>query len=495
MGILRHSAESFNGYVSEVSNSLKFRYLGLGFLWAWIYTTWFTPVLFPFSEGLTVNNDGSWFVSSAVVAVTLFAMPLMLGDREISSLPVIPVIAGPLTTAGAVLMALEPLFGVALPWLALVGAVLTGIASGWLWMLWGEFTGKVEQEVAELFVPLCVVVPLVVIFISMFVQGPVAGLAICLLPVVSGIFLLLSLNDRDVIRPVALLPADQRPRYTRDFVRVGVGSMALFACFGFAWGTYDYGSMIGWGNSHLGFYEVGALAAVVVAVLYISYTSHPDLFSLYRGLVPVALFGLVFLTVKAPWARSLSFALITCAQYIFDIIIWIYFSRVVRRGICSGGVAIGINRGFIQIGVVLGNLLALSVPQLVARGHMPFSFVAFFLSVVTTTIVLMVLSRTDELERITVKTGPASAVEPTVVDYDTVCDSLSQTFGLTGREREILGYLARGRSLPYIRDALVLSKNTVGTHVRNLYKKLDVHSKQELLDLVEQASSKEPPPR
>ena len=46
-------------------------------------------------------------------------------------------------------------------------------------------------------------------------------------------------------------------------------------------------------------------------------------------------------------------------------------------------------------------------------------------------------------------------------------------------------YLARGRSQTYIREALFLSKNTVATHVRRIYTKLDVHSKQELIDLVE----------
>ena len=45
--------------------------------------------------------------------------------------------------------------------------------------------------------------------------------------------------------------------------------------------------------------------------------------------------------------------------------------------------------------------------------------------------------------------------------------------------------VARGRSQAYIRDALFLSKNSVATYVRRLYAKLDVHSKQELIDLVE----------
>lgn len=34
--------------------------------------------------------------------------------------------------------------------------------------------------------------------------------------------------------------------------------------------------------------------------------------------------------------------------------------------------------------------------------------------------------------------------------------------GLSARETEVLGYLARGRSQPYIRDALVLSKKHGG---------------------------------
>ncbi|MEF9876291.1 MAG: helix-turn-helix transcriptional regulator, partial [Gordonibacter sp.] len=56
--------------------------------------------------------------------------------------------------------------------------------------------------------------------------------------------------------------------------------------------------------------------------------------------------------------------------------------------------------------------------------------------------------------------------------------------GLTPRETEVLGLLARGRSIPYVRDALFISKETAATHAKHIYAKLGVHSRQELIDLV-----------
>lgn len=48
-----------------------------------------------------------------------------------------------------------------------------------------------------------------------------------------------------------------------------------------------------------------------------------------------------------------------------------------------------------------------------------------------------------------------------------------------------MGMLARGHNGYHIRDELGLSYNTVKTHVQRIYRKLDVHSQQELIDLVE----------
>ncbi|MFR5091378.1 MAG: response regulator transcription factor [Adlercreutzia equolifaciens] len=43
---------------------------------------------------------------------------------------------------------------------------------------------------------------------------------------------------------------------------------------------------------------------------------------------------------------------------------------------------------------------------------------------------------------------------------------------------------AKGRNLAYIQEELFISKSTVSTHRQHIYKKLGIHSQQELLDLV-----------
>jgi DNA-binding CsgD family transcriptional regulator len=65
---------------------------------------------------------------------------------------------------------------------------------------------------------------------------------------------------------------------------------------------------------------------------------------------------------------------------------------------------------------------------------------------------------------------------------------VAKEYFLTARETEILELLARGRNSAAIQDKLVLSRNTIKTHVKNIYAKLGVHSQQELIDLVEQAT-------
>ena len=64
--------------------------------------------------------------------------------------------------------------------------------------------------------------------------------------------------------------------------------------------------------------------------------------------------------------------------------------------------------------------------------------------------------------------------------------ALGSQRGLTAREVEVLQLLCKGRSKSYIAESLFISENTVRSHSKHIYAKLDVHSKQEILDLIAQ---------
>lgn len=42
-----------------------------------------------------------------------------------------------------------------------------------------------------------------------------------------------------------------------------------------------------------------------------------------------------------------------------------------------------------------------------------------------------------------------------------------------------------GRDAPSISEELCISANTVKTHIKRIYRKVDIHSRQELADMVE----------
>lgn len=64
------------------------------------------------------------------------------------------------------------------------------------------------------------------------------------------------------------------------------------------------------------------------------------------------------------------------------------------------------------------------------------------------------------------------------------CDAISQQYGLTPREEEVLILLAQRKSVADIEVELFISNPTAKTHVRNIYRKLGIHKRAELLAMV-----------
>lgn len=65
------------------------------------------------------------------------------------------------------------------------------------------------------------------------------------------------------------------------------------------------------------------------------------------------------------------------------------------------------------------------------------------------------------------------------------CFILQDQYGLSSRETEVMELIARGTSVKKIAEKLVISENTVRTHSKHIYTKLDIHKRQELLEMLE----------
>lgn len=176
----------------------------------------------------------------------------------------------------------------------------------------------------------------------------------------------------------------------------------------------------------------------------------------------------------------------------------------------------GINPVFIYgffAGVVyllhdLGYLIGLFVGNLEAFGLQPLTSIALF-SVYLLAVMYFVgqggfaqaLSpnrvRAEHIELIPTAAAPATRHRPSA-GAQGECDEKSgfhdrlskqcvlvkKHYKLSDREAEIMELMARGSTVPGIAQRLMVSENTVRTHTKRIYTKLDIHKKQEMLDLL-----------
>ena len=98
-------------------------------------------------------------------------------------------------------------------------------------------------------------------------------------------------------------------------------------------------------------------------------------------------------------------------------------------------------------------------------------------------------SRRDDARR-KGSTGIAASVDETNLD-DVIESSLEERLSalslvepLSPRETEVASLMLRGNTVPAIARKLFISENTVRGHTKAIYRKLNVHSKQELIDLI-----------
>lgn len=83
------------------------------------------------------------------------------------------------------------------------------------------------------------------------------------------------------------------------------------------------------------------------------------------------------------------------------------------------------------------------------------------------------------------KVEPQEETEEEKGSFKRRCEELSGQYLLSAREKEVLLLLAKGHNASFIQEQLCVSKSTAKTHINHIYKKMDIHTQQELLNMVE----------
>ena len=221
---------------------------------------------------------------------------------------------------------------------------------------------------------------------------------------------------------------------------------------------------------------VAVLLAVVLVVRRVM-GKPQDGFSYLR----VTLIGMaiaVMLPVFLPVSYLMAYAIFGAAFWCFRNIVWVYTTKVSTKLDIPPTLVFSVSQLMFSCAIAGGSPVVREIAHAIHFGDMPWVNIAL----VMVFFILVVAALVSSGEKSLWGLLPSVAREP---DSRAVESMLKKKYGLTSRECEFALLLSRGRSLPFIQERLYISEGTAKSHLRNIYRKLDVHTKQEFLDLVE----------
>ena len=525
------SAERERSLLAAVERFAPLRRLGWAFLLAWVFCVFYTDAVSGYTgaKGATLAPGAGWdlFFTGLPVSMSVIMLVLIVVlEKRLGSPTQHAALfwVAPLATAAStpLLFCELPAFA-ATAGLFVLGAVLTGFGSGFMWVMWGEYYAKVTQEEAELLAPTSAVLAAVLVLLVSAMQGWVALAVVTAFPLFSGLCLLLSWRDAQGSGATAEYrgASEQRafteahdsaraslPRVLASMGRAGFGILAacLFVCVE---GSFWSGSAQDASASQIAL--VVSIAFMVVVGL--SATAGPrrvSLSFLYRWMCPAVVMGFAAIIVLGAGAGAyVAYVVAIAARFSFCLITQMYFARYAVQGAATPVQSYGLGWIFVHLGDLLGVVALVLADEGIATGAFTLDQMAAVSMALLVGATMFVLNDGRTFAFGTRKDDPGKRLDPAPavaaassapaaaslehegtrnadeVDELTACIvGLAQRAGLTPRETEVFDLLARGRSIPYVRDALVISKETAATHAKHVYAKLGVHSRQELIDLV-----------
>lgn len=174
-------------------------------------------------------------------------------------------------------------------------------------------------------------------------------------------------------------------------------------------------------------------------------------------------------------ASALAYPLNALAFFFFDSLIWVCAIATAQRECRDARSYIAFSRACCATAMIVGMACSPIDDAFAIQ-------VAFLIALVLYLLAMTLIQPGSRVARVVVDAPEASTTLPSVED---AVASLTSERGLSPREGEVFSYVARGHGSPYIAEKLTLSNETVKTHIKRIYRKLGVGSRDELLALVE----------
>ncbi len=307
---------------------------------------------------------------------------------------------------------------------------------------------------------------------------------LCLCPLASlGISELL---ERD---PSITMPGFVPLKESRERARLAPLFKMICVSYGIVFGV-GIGATTQFGESDM---LLGGIALVLIAgagAAWLVFRSEPDLarrMSGFRLLFPVLIVALIPMSfLQGVAAASCNLLLLGC--YVFFEALGIELALDISRARNTSRLHLaGSSQACLYIGLLLGHAIGLAVTFSGVMDYAMLSMAA--LALVVLLAVIITFAPLSPLA------GPAAAKrdEETPSNEDAAggtwqahCERVAQEAGLSARETEVFMLLAKGRGIEHIQNKLCISGHTVKTHVYNIYRKMDINSREELLDAVDQ---------
>lgn len=488
--------------------------LGIGSYWAWSGALLITASLWSTADISLIH--ATWLLNVATHCICLFVCGFMSKKQAPYSQYRTFIIGAPTL----IIVGTATLFiGYALPimGLTLLGSVVSGIGTAFVLLLWGETcTHLQEGDVQRLVLSGSVIAGLMIILLIVCLPSPLALLACFALPIVmirsiiSANKILLDGESYLNADTISLKqPAELNPEEGFDFATEPSSDTntkqtfirLLLCCFVLALpaGLYQNSyAAIGQGN------VVDSWGMVFSSVcIFIMFASFLDYILVKRGatnvfsrlIVPLMAGGLLILSVFTTGLESWAGIFMQTGYHLFLIYIYTEFSVFSSETESSPSRIFAFGTCAIDIGLLTGFGLLFAVTTLSSVWSIGAILVVVYLLILVGILVFPKVledigNKSRDKRALLLLQGNAQSADPheakAAISNDKSLEKRCEVFGtqynLSSREQEILDYLLRGRSLRSIATETYLSYNTVKTHVSHIYRKANVHTRDELID-------------